>query len=112
MLMVPTALILVFIVIQAALTFHAKSVITAAAQDYVRAVQIEHPGSGDAAASAALAGSERLFAAPPSIVATETAGTIAVQITASVVSVVPGWAPTVQASVSGPREVFRPTGQP
>lgn len=106
--MVPVAMLLFLVAVQAALTFHARSVLSAAAQDYVRAVQTEDPGSGPEAAANVLAGSSGLFTATPSIDSNVGGDVVSVTISAEVKSLIVGWSPEVTASAEGAAERFRP----
>jgi len=108
--LVVVAMSLFLLAVQAALTFHARSVLSAAAQDYVRAEQTETGGGGAQAAAAILAGSDGLFAGSPSIVPHTGPQTVEVTISAQVASLVPGWSPQVTATASGAAERFRPPG--
>lgn len=105
--MVVVAMSMFLLAVQAALTFHARSVLSAAAQDYVRAVQTETGGDGAEAAAAILAGSEGLFVVSPSIVPSVGVDTVAVTISAEVKSVLPGWSPHISATAAGATERFR-----
>lgn len=109
--MVPLAMLLFLVAVQVALTLHARSVLSAAAQDYVRAVQTEDPGSGEDAANAVLAGSTQLFSSRPGIDASIGADVVGVTITGTVMSLVPGWSPEVTGSAEGATERFRPPSQ-
>ena len=109
--MVPVALLLFLFAVQTALTFHARSVLSAAAQDYVRAVQAEDPGSGEAAANALLTEAAGLFTASPGIEATTGGDVIGVTIRGQVKSLIPGWSPQVTGSAEGAAERFRPPDQ-
>lgn len=104
-------MLLFLFAVQAALTLHARSIASAAAQDWLRAVQTEVPGSGDAAAAAVLAGSGGLFAAPPTIAGTNSGDVVSVVVTGQVTSVVPFWSPKVTARAEGAAERFRPPAQ-
>lgn len=109
--MVPLAMLLFLVAVQIALTFHARSVLSAAAQDYVRAVQTEQPGSGEAAAANVLSGSTHLFTSTPAMAPTTGGDVVSVTITGQVKSVVPGWSPEVTATAEGAAERFRPPSE-
>ncbi len=104
----PVLLLLVFVVVQAALIFHARSVVSAAAQDATRAAQVEDStgGAGAPAAQQTLDGSSNLLS-DVSITVNRGANEVDTLITAQVTSVVPFWKPTVTGSASGPVERFR-----
>jgi len=105
--MVVVTMSLFLLAVQAALTFHARSVLSAAAQDYVRAVQTEAGGGGAEAAAAILSGSDGLFVSSPSILPSLGPDTVEVTISAQVTSVLPGWSPQVTATAAGATERFR-----
>lgn len=109
--LVPVVLILVMVVIQAGLTFHARSVVTAAATDAARTIQAEAgtEQDGRAVADQLLAGSAGLLV-DPQVDVLAGGGEVEVVITAKVSSLVPFWDPTVQGRASGPIEQFRPEG--
>ncbi len=106
------ATVMVFFVIQVALLFHARSVVTAAAQDGVRAAQVENATAADAhdAASQILAGSTALLN-NESVVVTPSGEFITVTVTADVTSVAFGLTGPVTASASGVIERFRPQSE-
>lgn len=108
MLLTPVLLALVLVAVQAALVFHARSVVTAAAQDAARAAQRElgTEADGRAAAAALLGPSDQLLVAP-SVVVERSADTVTVSVDSEVTSVVPFWTPSVHGSASGPVERFR-----
>lgn len=103
---------MVFFVIQVALLFHARSVVTAAAQDGVRAAQVENATTADAqnAASQILSGSTALLN-NESVVVTESGDFVTVTVTADVTAVVFGMTGPVTASASGVIERFRPQSE-
>ncbi len=106
------ATVMVFFVIQVALLFHARSVVTAAAQDGVRAAQVENATAADAqdAASQILADSTALLN-NESVVVTPSGEFITVTVTADVTSVAFGLTGPVTASASGVIERFRPQSE-
>jgi Flp pilus assembly protein TadG len=106
--MTPLAVGLVMLVLQIGITYHAKSVVTAAAQDGARAAQHEHGSADDAhAAVDQLLGSDRGLLRTVGVDVDRGADTVAVTVTAEVSSLVPLWKPTVTATVQGPVERFR-----
>ena len=94
--------------VQAALIFHARSVVTAAAQDAARATQAEHGSTSDgtAAANAILSGSTGLLT-NPTVTVDRGTDTVSVSVESDVVSVVPFWNAHVRGDASGPIERFR-----
>ena len=111
-LLVPVALCLLLIVVQAALVFHARSVVTAAATDAARATQLEGATAADGRAVAdQFLGSSSLLGAT-NITVARSGGRVIVDVDAQVTSLIPGWTPTVSAHAEGPAEEFRPATEP
>lgn len=108
----PLLLLMVFMVIQGALIFHARSVVTAAAQDATRAAQLENStgAAGQAAGAQILAGSSNLLI-NERITVNRGADEVTTVVEAEVTSLVPLWSPTVRATVTGPVERFRPENE-
>jgi len=109
----PIAVFLIMWVIQMGLYFHARSVMTAAAQDGARAAQMENAGAGDATAAAnqILAGSQNLLI-NETINVSAGPDTVTVTITAEVQNVLPFWGGgTITSTASGPTERFRPEAE-
>ncbi len=108
MLLTPVLLLLVLVAVQAALVFHARSVVTAAAQDAARATQRElgTEADGRAAAAALLDSSQQLLVAP-TITIDRTTDTVTARVESEVTSVIPFWTPSVEGAASGPVEQFR-----
>lgn len=104
----PLAVLSFMFCAHAALVFHGRAVVAGAAQDGLRAAQIEGGDSGDAVT----AGTEILRLAPglqnPAIsVSTADGGDrIAVTATAQVTSIIPGLLTDVRSVATGPRERF------
>lgn len=100
---------MLFFVIQVALLFHARSVVSAAAQDAVRAAQVENATTADAQTAAAqiLAGSDALLD-DPAVVVTTNGEFVTVTITAEVAPLVFALDGPVTATASGLVERFRP----
>ena len=106
------ATVMMFFVIQVALLFHARSVVTAAAQDGVRAAQVENATAADAqaAASQILAGSSALLN-NETVDVTTSGEFVTVTVTADASSVALGLTGPVTASASGVIERFRPQAE-
>ena len=107
--LLPVVVTMVFLVIQAALVYHARSIVAAAAEDGARAAQAEgaDAASGRAVALAVLDGSSGLIPAP--VVAIERTGAdVRVTVSAPVRGPIPWFHPTVTASAGGPVERFIP----
>lgn len=104
----PMAVLAFMFCAHAALVFHGRSVVAGAAQDGLRAAQIEGGDSADAVT----AGTEILRLAPglrnPAVAvsAADSGDRITVTATGRVVSVIPGLLTDVRSVASGPRERF------
>lgn len=105
--LVPVVLCLLLVVVQAALVFHARSTVTAAVTDAVRATQLEGATTADGHAVAAQLLDDTLLNGT-TIVVERVGGRASVHIAAHVTSLIPGWDPTVSANAEGPTEEFRP----
>ena len=108
----PITVFLVLFVVQIGLAFHARTVVTAAAQDGARAVQVEGgtEADGRATINAVLSGSEKLLR-NPTVEVSQTLEEVTVTVTAVVPSVVPFWTGTVTGTAVGPTERFRPQNE-
>jgi Flp pilus assembly protein TadG len=105
--MTPIAVGVVMFVLQIGITYHAKSVVIAAAQDGARAAQTETGTTNDARhVIEMLLGDEGLLETT-SVDVSRTDDHVSVQITAEVTSLVPFWNPTVTGAAEGPTERFR-----
>ncbi len=112
-LLAPIAVFLIMWVVQMGLYFHARSILSAAAQDGARAAQIENATSADATAAAnqILADSQSLLI-NDSMVVSVNADSVTVTITAEVQNVLPFWGGgAITATASGPTERFRPEAE-
>lgn len=109
---IPAAFLAFFFVIQVALVFHARSVVSAAAQDGLRAAQAENATDQDArdATAQILAGSAGLLS-DETVVVSRSGEFVTVQVSAKVSSVALGLEGPVTASASGVRERFRPQSE-
>lgn len=111
MILIPVALLLAMLVIQTALVFHARNIVTAAATDAARAAQADGGTVDDGRAMAAQLLDDNGRLLDDEQVTVERSGDrVRAEVAATVVSLIPGWAPTVAASVDAPVETFRPTG--
>ncbi len=109
----PIAVFLIMWVIQMGLYFHARSVMSAAAQDGARAAQVENATASDATAAAnqILADSQNLLINDTILVTTDL-NTVTVTITAEVQNVLPFWGGgIITSTASGPTERFRPEAE-
>jgi len=105
--LMPLLFAVMFLGLQAALVYHARTVAAAAAEDGARAVAAETGTTGDgvAAASAfltAAGGGDVLEAA--TVTADRSATTATVTVRGRSLSVIPGWSPTVSQSATVPVE--------
>jgi len=104
----PILVFMVMLVIQMGMYYHARSVMSAAAQDAARAMQHEGGTSADAysAANQLLAGSSSLLQ-NELVVVIDGGTTVTVTITADMKSVVPFFDADLSVEASGPKERFR-----
>ena len=105
--LMPVLFLVMFLGLQAALFYHARTVAIAAAQQGARAAGVETGSSSDGIAAAtsfvaAAGGSDVLENTSVSGSRTATEATVTVQGTA--LSVIPGWSPIVQQSATVPVE--------
>ena len=111
MILLPIVITMVFLVIHAALVYHGRSVVAAAAEDAARAAQVEGGTAADgrSVAFAVLAGSDRLLP-DPSVSVERGPDRVAVTVSAAVSGPIPWLHPTVTASAGGAVERFVPEG--
>lgn len=106
MVVFPLAVFAFLLCAHAALVFHGRSVVAAAAADGLRAAQIENGTASDARAAA----SSILDLAPGlsgrSVVVSASGDTVTVKVSAELNTVVPGLFSAAGAEVSGPKERF------
>jgi hypothetical protein len=109
----PVVLILIMLVFQAGLYYHAANVATAAAQDGLRAAQVAEgsPGAGDQRAREILGRSAGRLLDDVDVTVSPDARRVRVQVSGSVASVVPGLNLRVTRTAEGPREQFLPPDQ-
>ena len=106
----PIAMLLILVVVQAALVFHAQALVDAAAQDGVEA------GQGKPADEAAIHstvqsifdGSAGNLLSNVDVYVQAESARLSVTVQATVKSLIPGYSPTVSSTAAGPREVFVP----
>jgi Flp pilus assembly protein TadG len=106
-LLLPVLFTVMFLGMQAALFYHARSVAIAAAQEGARASSVED-GSGGAGAAAAAsfvaaAGGDDVLKGAR-ISSSRTAQVATVTVTGTSLSVIPGWSPSVRQSATAPVE--------
>jgi Flp pilus assembly protein TadG len=102
----PAVILAFYFAIHAALVFHGRSVVAAAAQDGLRAAQIEHGTEADgvAAANATLALSPGLTNQSVEVIQGD--DTVVVKVSAEVETLLVNILTNVSAEASGPRERF------
>ena len=105
--LMPVLFLVMFLGMQAALLYHARTVAIAAAQQGARAAGAETSSAGDGIAAAtsfvaAAGGSDVLENASVSGSRSATQATVTVQ--GAALSVIPGWSPIVQQSATVPVE--------
>jgi Flp pilus assembly protein TadG len=110
--LLPVVVTMVFLVIQAALVYHARSVVAAAAEDAARVAQAEGGTEGEARAVAfeVLAGSSGLVPSP-AVTVERTATAVDVRVTGIVRGPIPWLHPTVTAHAGGAVERFVPESE-
>jgi Flp pilus assembly protein TadG len=110
--LLPVVVTMVFLVIHAALVYHARSILAAAAEDGARAAQAQGATAvtGRAVAFEVLGGSSGLLP-DPAVDVERTATDVRVTVSASVRGPIPWFHPTVRASAGGPIERFIPEDQ-
>lgn len=109
-LVVPIAMFMIFVVVQAALVFHAQSIVDAAAQSGAQA------GRGEAGSEAivrstvqsVIGTSARSLLSDVDITIRTNPFRLSVTVHATVKSLIPGYAPRIASTAAGPREGFIP----
>ena len=109
-LVVPIAMFLVLVVVQAALVFHAQAIVDAAAQDGALAGQGELGAEAVArSATQSVIGTYAGNLLSDVDVSVHTnSSRFSVTVQATVKSLIPGYAPTISSTAVGPREAFIP----
>jgi Flp pilus assembly protein TadG len=105
--LLPALFAVMFLGMQAALYYHARTVAIAAAQEGARTAGGEHSRAADGAAAASAfvadaGGDDALLAA--SATAARTATTATVTVRGFALSVIPGWRPEIKQSATVPLE--------
>lgn len=105
----PALLIMLMLVVQIGLWFHASHIVHAAAQEGARAARVEAgtPATGQARAHDLLAGLGSDLVLDPAVTVTRDGDAARVEITATTASVVPGFRLPLHATSEGPIEEFR-----
>ena len=109
-LVVPIAMFLILVVVQAALVFHAQAIVDAAAQDGAYAGQGESgtETSARTAAETILGASAGNLLRDVDVSLHSNSSQLTVTVQATVKSLIPGYAPRVSSTAAGLREVFIP----
>jgi Flp pilus assembly protein TadG len=104
--LLPALFAVMFLGMQAALFYHARSVAIAAAQEGARAASAESGTRSDgvAAADAFVSDAGGDVLSSVSVTADQTATTVTVTVTGHSLSVIPGWTPRIEQSASLPTE--------
>ena len=109
MIIVPVVLLAIFAAVQAALVFHAQSIVEAAAQDGLRAAQAYNGSQADgqrvASQLLAQAGGDGLITGS-SVSVERGSEVVRVEVRGQVVTLVPGWSRSVSGIAEGPVERF------
>ncbi|HKA69278.1 MAG TPA: TadE/TadG family type IV pilus assembly protein [Actinomycetes bacterium] len=113
-LLAPIIIFMIFVVIQFALWYHARHVVTVAAQEGARVAR----ASNTSAAAAERAGRDRAYAfidtiggsivEDPNVVVNRGAATVTVRVTGTAIHIVPGLRLQVRGQSAGPVERFVP----
>jgi Flp pilus assembly protein TadG len=105
--LLPALFAVMFLGMQAALFYHARSVAIAAAQEGARAASAESGTQSDGVAAADAfvsdAGGDDVLSGV-SVTADRTATTVTVTVIGKSLSVIPGWTPRIEQSASLPTE--------
>ena len=109
----PALLLVILVAVQFALAYHAKTIVTAAAQDATRAAQAENaaPGEGKAVGEAFVAANASRLLEDVVVMVDAERDRVHVEVSGRVASVVPGLHLRVRGAASGPTERFVPPGE-
>lgn len=107
-LLVPIAMTLILVVVQAALVFHAQAIVDAAAQDGALAGQGESGAEAVArtAVQSVIGTNAGNLLSDIDVSAHADPSRFSVTVRATVKSLIPGYSPTVSSTAVGPREAF------
>ena len=107
-LVVPIAMFMIFVVVQAALVFHAQSIVDAAAQTGAQAGQGEAGSEAmvRSAVQSVIGTSARRLLSDVDVAIQTNPSRLSVTVHATVTSLIPGYAPRIASTAAGPREVF------
>lgn len=109
-LVVPVAMLLIFVVVQAALVFHAQALVDAAAQDGAQAGQglSGTEAAVHSAVQSVIGASAGNLLSNVDVSVQADPSRLSVTVQANVTSLIPGYGFTVSSIAAGPREVFVP----
>ena len=109
-LILPVVLLLVMLVVQFALAFHARQVVTAAAQDaaFAATAADAQPDTATVTASRVITAGGSGLVHDVNVTVDDNGDRVHVDVTATVTSVVPGFDLTVTGTAESPTERFRP----
>jgi len=105
--LMPVMFLLMFVGMQAAMIYHARTVAIAAAQEGARAAAAQNgtaaAGHSAAATFVVAAGGEGTLR-DVTVTSNRTPTTVTVVVTGTILSVIPGWTPSITQSASAPVE--------
>lgn len=110
----PVLLLVILMAVQFALAFHAKTVVTAAAQDAARTAQAQAGTSAQArtVGEAIVSNNASSLLHDVNVVVRTDGDTVRVEVRGTVTAVIPGMHLHVGGTADGPLERFRPQGRP
>ena len=112
-LVVPAAMFMILVIVQAALVFHAQSIVDAAA---ISGAQASQEGSGNEAMArstveSVIGTSANGLLSDVGVSYQKNRSRLSVTVRAAVLSLLPGYSPTISSTAAVPREVFIPTNR-
>ncbi len=112
-LVVPSAMFMILVIVQAALVFHAQSIVDAAA---ISGAQASQEGSGNEAMArstveSVIGTSANGLLSDVGVSYQKNRSRLSVTVRAAVLSLLPGYSPTISSTAAVPREVFIPTNR-
>ena len=109
-LLVPLAMGLILLVVQAAMVFHGQAIIDAAAQDGALAGQGElgTEATAQTTARSVIGKSAGNLLSDIEVFVEAEQSMLSVRVQAAVKSLLPGYSPTISSIATGPREIFIP----
>lgn len=112
-LVVPAAMFVILVIVQAALVFHAQSIVDAAA---ISGAQASQEGSGNEAMArstveSVIGTSAKSLLSDVDVSYQKHQTRLLVTVRAAVKSLIPGYSPTISSTAAVPREAFVPTNR-